>query len=134
VNEWELITAEFEMPGGVSRVKLRISNAVEEYSGNDIAIDDIGFRPMGPSLEFVVSPQLPACTDDEVTFTARVLNESEAYFTNHFILQRKENGSTEEWENVGEDDEDGGIKESKGINPVTFTLDKSTDYNNNEYR
>ncbi|MEC3881686.1 DUF7507 domain-containing protein, partial [Parapedobacter sp. 10938] len=128
VNEWRKITTEFEMPSGVSEIKLKITNIVANHDGNDIAIDDIGFRPMGPSLNFVVSPQLPVCADGPVTFTANVVNASEAYPTNHFVLQRRENGGSGTWENVGN------YKKSSGTNPVTFEVGATASQNNYEFR
>ncbi|HWK58658.1 MAG TPA: hypothetical protein VNQ80_15050, partial [Parapedobacter sp.] len=131
VNEWREQKAEFVMPHSIDKIRLRISNAINEQQGNDIAIDDIGFRPMGPGLEFVVSPQMPVCSDDNVTFTAKVTQASEAYPLNHFILQRRAAGSTGAWEKVGEEDE---YETSTGIGEVHFIVDDGAAYNNYEYR
>src|SRR5690606_35505697 len=51
VNEWREQKKEFVMPHAIGKILLRISNAVNDQQGNDIAIDDIGFRPMGPGLD-----------------------------------------------------------------------------------
>src|SRR5690606_3446804 len=127
-NTWQQITVEFEMPAGVSAIKLQITNIVPNQDGNDIAIDDIGFRPMGPGLDFKVDQQLPACAGDPVVFTARVTDASEAYPINHFVLQRRENGSSGTWQNVGS------YKTSTGTNPVDFTVPATPDQDNFEFR
>src|SRR5690606_16743907 len=126
---WKKIAMDFVMPEGVNEIKLRISNAVEEHEGNDLAIDDIGFRPMGPGLEFEVEPELPACPGDRVSFTARVTSASEAYTQNHFMLQRRPNGADEDsWENVGE------YQTSTGTEPVTFEVLATGEIHNYEFR
>src|SRR5690606_35796688 len=127
-NTWKQVTTSFEMPAGVSKIKLKITNIVANHDGNDFAIDDIGFRPMGPSGDFVVSPQLPACVDGPVTFTAHVVDGDEAYPTNHFVLQRRENGSSGDWENVES------YKTSFGTNPVTFEVSATAAQDNYEFR
>ncbi|MFB2118458.1 hypothetical protein, partial [Parapedobacter sp. 2B3] len=127
-NTWKQITMDFEMPAGVNKIKLRISNIVSQHNGNDIAIDDIGFRPMGPSLNFGASPESPVCIGETVTFTANVVNAGEAYPTNHFVLQGRENGSAA-WSNVGN------YETSYGADQVTFTLSNVTmAHDNYEYR
>lgn len=52
----------FSAPAGVTRVVLRITNNAPGGCGNDIAIDDITFRPCGPQ----VSATFPAGGNDEV--------------------------------------------------------------------
>src|SRR5690606_25530593 len=79
-------------------------------------------------LDFKVDQQLPACAGDPVVFTARVTDASEAYPINHFVLQRRENGSSGTWQNVGS------YKTSTGTNPVDFTVPATPDQDNFEFR
>lgn len=45
----------FSAPAGVSRVVLRITNNAPGGCGNDLAIDDITFRPCGPKVDAMIS-------------------------------------------------------------------------------
>ena len=129
VNTWQQITMNFEMPEGVNKIKLRITNIVSEHSGNDIAIDDIGFRAMGPSINFRMEPQSPVCVGTTVTFFANVINADEAYPTNHFVLQRRAIGSEDAWATVS------AVETSDGAEEVSFTVDNvDFTYDNYNYR
>ena len=48
--QWKQYSINFTMPVGVSTVVLRMKNNAPGGIGNDIAIDDITFRPIGPAI------------------------------------------------------------------------------------
>lgn len=48
--DWKQYSFEFSMPADISSVIIRIHNNGTSDLGNDIALDDIMFRPVGPSV------------------------------------------------------------------------------------
>ena len=52
---WKQYSINFTIPVGVSTVVLRMRNTAPGGIGNDIAIDDITFRPIGPSISIATS-------------------------------------------------------------------------------
>ncbi len=48
--QWKQYSINFTMPVGVSSVVIRMKNNAPGGIGNDIAIDDITFRPIGPAI------------------------------------------------------------------------------------
>ncbi len=134
VNRWNEVTMDFTMPAGVDKIRLQIVNAVAQEIGNDLAIDDITFRPMGPPISFVADPPGAICLGSEVIYRARVLDGS-AYPVNHFQLQRRQivaNGNNplgSDYENVGT------VQTTTGTDEAVFTLTPVTvDDDNYEYR
>ncbi|MEO5909524.1 MAG: gliding motility-associated C-terminal domain-containing protein [Pelobium sp.] len=48
--EWKKYTFPFDTPNGVSKIVLKMINNSNGGCGNDLAIDDITFRPFGPTI------------------------------------------------------------------------------------
>ena len=77
---WKQYGFNFTMPVGVSTVVLRMKNNAPGGIGNDLALDDITFRPIGPAIS-ISSPDFTAdsllvCTKDtrNLTFHSTVEN------------------------------------------------------------
>ena len=77
--EWKQYNFNFTMPVGVSTVVLRMSNSAPGGTGNDLALDDITFRPIGPSIavsspDFTNADTVSVCLKDakKITFHSDV--------------------------------------------------------------
>ncbi|WP_177181068.1 Ig-like domain-containing protein [Parapedobacter koreensis] len=134
VNRWKEVKMDFVMPAGVGKIRLQIRNALAQEIGNDLAIDDISFRPMGPPISLVADHTGAVCVGSPATYRAKVLDGS-AYPTNYFQLQRRKviaEGNDPlgaDYENVGE------LKTTTGTEEAVFTLPSVTlDDDNYEYR
>lgn len=70
--QWKQYGTFFTTPVGISRVVLRITNNAPGGCGNDLALDDITFRPCGPTITTSVRNQgtanLNLCEDDQQTY------------------------------------------------------------------
>jgi gliding motility-associated-like protein len=87
---WKQYGTFFKTPAGTSTVVLRITNNSPGGCGNDIALDDITFRPCGPTVSATVrnqpSSNVTVCQGDPATFII------DAASTNGFA------GSTIQWQ------------------------------------
>ncbi|NCI50086.1 gliding motility-associated C-terminal domain-containing protein [Sediminibacterium roseum] len=54
VGQWKQYGTYFKTPAGVTAVVLRLTNNAPGGCGNDLAIDDITFRPCGPTVQLTV--------------------------------------------------------------------------------
>jgi|GEM_PF-1839185 len=131
-NTWYELKMDFDMPANVSTVRLQIRNAVEEYRGNDLAMDDITFRPMGPPITLVSNYSEAVCVGYEVAYDVEV--SQGAYNRYYYQLQRRkinaEGNDLEgnDFENVG-----------NAVGPIadnqqTFTFPAALADDNYEYR
>ena len=70
---WVQYGTYFTTPLGVNTVVLRITNNAKGGCGNDLALDDITFRPCGPTVttqtRLQASPQLSICDTDLANIT-----------------------------------------------------------------
>lgn len=70
--QWLQYGTFFKTPAGVTTVVLRIRNNSPGGCGNDLALDDITFRPCGPTISATVrnqpSPTVAVCQGDPATF------------------------------------------------------------------
>jgi gliding motility-associated-like protein len=70
--QWNQYGTFFKTPPGVSTVVLRITNNAPGGCGNDLALDDITFRPCGPSISTSVRNQpsvnVATCANDTSSF------------------------------------------------------------------
>ncbi len=69
--QWKQYGTFFTTPVGVSTVVLRITNNAPGGCGNDLALDDITFRPCGPSITASANGQgsvLNICENDPQTY------------------------------------------------------------------
>lgn len=69
---WNQYALQFTMPTGINSVILRMTNANPGGNGNDLAIDDITFRPCGPTTTASFSqnsilPQQTICKGNNTT-------------------------------------------------------------------
>ena len=66
---WEEYGFFFNTPPNISRVVLKITNNAPGGCGNDLAIDDIAFRPCGPSVTASVDggSELRFCEKEDIT-------------------------------------------------------------------
>jgi gliding motility-associated-like protein len=94
---WQQYGFFFTTPVGITDVVLRIVNNAPGGCGNDLALDDITFRPCGPLLTSAIT----GYTKDTVTFcegTARAFNFtgtiSTGYANPAFQWQQSSNGSS----------------------------------------
>uniref|UniRef100_UPI00147A63AC DUF7507 domain-containing protein n=1 Tax=Algoriphagus locisalis TaxID=305507 RepID=UPI00147A63AC len=98
---WKQLFIDFQMPAGVSSVRLQIENIVGTQYGNDLAIDDISFAPLGPPAELVGLDAV--CVGEDPVLKARITNNDPqfTYATNYFQLQYREADSPDNWINIG---------------------------------
>ncbi|HTI88968.1 MAG TPA: gliding motility-associated C-terminal domain-containing protein [Puia sp.] len=75
---WKQYGFFFTTPPGVTSVIMRMSNNAPGGVGNDLALDDITFRPVGPAVALQVTAHsantVPVCVDDPgaLSFTSTV--------------------------------------------------------------
>ena len=131
-NTWYELKMDFDMPANVSTIRLQIRNAVEEFRGNDLAIDDITFRPMGPPITLLSNYSKEVCVGYDVAYNVEV--SQGAYNRYYYQLQRRkinaEGNDLEgnDFENVG-----------SAVGPIadnryTFTFPAALEDDNYEYR
>ena len=69
---WKQYGTYFQTPTGISDVVIRLTNNAPGGCGNDLALDDITFRPCGPSVTATVSSsssnEIYACESDRKDF------------------------------------------------------------------
>ncbi len=69
---WKQYGTYFQTPAGISDVVIRLTNNAPGGCGNDLALDDITFRPCGPSVNATVSSsnsnEIYACESDRKDF------------------------------------------------------------------
>lgn len=131
-NIWYELKMDFDMPANVSTVRLQIRNAVEEYRGNDLAMDDITFRPMGPPIALASNYSEAVCVGYNVAYDVEV--SEGAYNLYYYQLQRRKI-------NAEGNDPEGNDYENVGnaIGPVAdnqyrFTFSATLEDDNHEYR
>ncbi|WP_188753714.1 DUF11 domain-containing protein, partial [Parapedobacter defluvii] len=131
-NVWYELKMDFDMPANVSTVRLQIRNAVEEFRGNDLAIDDIAFRPMGPPITLLSNYSDVVCVGYDVTYDVKV--SQGAYNFYYYQLQRRK-------VNADGNDTEGNDFEKVGnaVGPIaenqyTFNFPASLADDNYEYR
>ena len=131
-NTWYELKMDFDMPANVSTVRLQIRNAVEEYRGNDLAIDDIMFRPMGPPISLSSNYSDIVCVGYNVAYNVEV--SQGAYNLYYYQFQRRKINSDgndpegNDFENVG--DAVGPIADNQNTLSFSATLEDD----NYEYR
>ncbi len=100
---WKQYGTFFKTPAGVSTVVLRITNNAPGGCGNDLALDDITFRPCGPLIQVTSAnqliTQLSVC---ENTQTAVPLNASfsNGSFSNPVIQWQQSIDSGKTWVDI----------------------------------
>lgn len=70
--QWKQYGFWFSTPPGLQKVVLRITNNAPGGIGNDLALDDITFRPCGPEIEAAIAGDgdtLDVCEDELRAFT-----------------------------------------------------------------
>lgn len=82
---WKQYSLSFATPGGVNDVVVRLRNNAPGGCGNDIAIDDITFRPCGPQVTASIeganaATSVNVCDDDKTVYTLKG-NVSAGYAT-----------------------------------------------------
>ncbi|WP_026956205.1 collagen-binding domain-containing protein, partial [Algoriphagus vanfongensis] len=102
-NTWKQLFFDFEMPAGVSSVRLQIENIVGTQYGNDLAIDDISFAPIGP--EVLLSGDAAVCPGSDPGLYATITESNSDYRypgpLTYFQLQYRLPG-TSNWSNIGD--------------------------------
>lgn len=131
-NTWYELKMDFDMPANVSTIRLQIRNAVEEFRGNDLAIDDITFRPMGPPITLLSNYSKEVCVGYDVAYNVEV--SQGAYNRYYYQLQRRKI-------NAEGNDLEGNDFETVGsaVGPIadnryTFTFPAALEDDNYEYR
>ena len=99
---WQQYGTFFQTPSNVDAVVLRIRNNAPGGCGNDIAIDDITFRPCGPLVSTTIpslsTDNLVLCIDDNRSFLLEGIY-SDGYADPRTQWQRStDNGQT--WEDI----------------------------------
>lgn len=100
--QWQHEGFYFTTPAGITDVVLRMrNNTIGGANGNDLALDDITFRPCGPTVNIVngtTSYNANICTGDSayVNLTGSVTPASNSY--SYQWQQSNDNGTT--WQNI----------------------------------
>ncbi|MEP2131399.1 MAG: hypothetical protein ABJI77_09615, partial [Algoriphagus sp.] len=74
---WKQLYFDFTMPAGVSSVRLQIENIVNTQYGNDLAIDDISFSPIGP--EVLLSGDAAVCPGSDPGLYANIIETNPSF-------------------------------------------------------
>ncbi|MCO4291975.1 hypothetical protein NF867_03755, partial [Solitalea sp. MAHUQ-68] len=91
-NLWQQVGFLFTIPSGNSSVIIKMINNNPGGCGNDLAIDDINFRPCGPSIGMLPTSDKSICVGGNFTFSA-VLGAG--YSNPDFLWQKSvDNGAT----------------------------------------
>jgi gliding motility-associated-like protein len=94
---WKEYGLNFTTPPGVTSVVIRMTNNAAGGLGNDLALDDITFRPVGPSVGLQVAgfanDTIAVCQNDPGTLSFSSLVES-CYATNQYQWQENVPGGT----------------------------------------
>ena len=97
IPTWQQFGFFFTTPANVSDIVLRIFNNAPGGCGNDLALDDITFRPCGPQLTSIIegstSSTVTICEGTARSFTFRC-NISPGYNNPSFQWQQSSNGTT----------------------------------------
>jgi len=101
--QWKEYSLYFQTPAGVSDVVLRMRNNAPGGVGNDLALDDITFRPVGPTITMNVpgttTDTLVTCQGDEPVELQAVVES--CYDSTVYQWQRSmDDGAT--WDDVDE--------------------------------
>lgn len=96
--QWKQYGAYFQTPLGITDVVIRLTNNAPGGCGNDLALDDITFRPCGPQISAFAGPtnsaDLSACENEKRTFTLRANYSAGVYANPSFQWQSSPNGVT----------------------------------------
>lgn len=92
---WKQYGTYFQTPAGISDVVIRLTNNAPGGCGNDLALDDITFRPCGPSVNATVastnSNEIYACESDRKDFLLTTTYSPGVYANPFFQWQRSTN-------------------------------------------
>lgn len=96
-EQWHNHGFTFELPPGQSSLKLTLVNKAPGGTGNDLALDNITFRPCGPQPDMDLARELFFCEDDAQQALIRTNVD-----TNELFIQWQMSRSSEDgWQNVG---------------------------------
>ena len=95
--EWKQYALSFKTPQAVRDVVVRIRNNAPGGCGNDLALDDITFKPCGPQVNLAVagadtSNELNICYNDTKTYTLQG-KVSSGYTTPAYQWQQSDDGN-----------------------------------------
>jgi CshA-type fibril repeat protein len=96
-SQWTRIATFFTVPAGTSSVVLKLINNGPGGTGNDLILDDIEFRPCGPTVNSLVASATSAnlCINDNFTLSSSI---SAGYTTPQF--QWQESPDQINWTNI----------------------------------
>lgn len=94
---WNQYGLFFTTPAGVNSVIVRMRNNAPGGIGNDLALDDIAFRPAGPSTKISINGQGDSTNVCNATVQLTSIIES-CYLSNEFQWQLSVNNGT--WRNI----------------------------------
>jgi gliding motility-associated-like protein len=102
VSNWTQYGAYLLTPPGVSDVVIRLTNNAPGGCGNDLAIDDITFRPCGPKINAVAistnSGQVSACESESVNIPLSATYANGTYTNPSFQWQKSTDATN--WVNI----------------------------------
>ncbi|HXO75758.1 MAG TPA: hypothetical protein VN824_10995, partial [Puia sp.] len=94
--QWTQYTFQFTTPPGVNSVVLQMTNNAAGGYGNDLCLDDITFRTLGPAVNVSVdghtSDTVTLCTNNNLNFSSVVANSCYAS-TNYQWQESLDNGA-----------------------------------------
>lgn len=95
---WKNYDFYFTTPAGVSTVVLRMRNNAQGGVGNDVGLDDIVFRPIGPNVNINVLNHNTNTIEICNTSLDLISQTASCYATNAFQWQQSEDSAT--WKNI----------------------------------
>lgn len=103
VAEWKQYGTFFQTPAGTSDVVIRLTNNAPGGCGNDLALDDITFRPCGPKINATVdlsgTSDMFACESDKKDFLLSA-TYSPGVFANPFFQWQVSINNGNSWANI----------------------------------
>ena len=99
--QWKQYGFWFSTPPGVQTVVLRITNNAPGGIGNDLALDDITFRPCGPKVAAYIinnSDSIDICEDEPLNFTLHA--SSITGYTNPAFQWQSSRDSGKTWNDI----------------------------------
>ena len=99
--QWNQYGFYFSTPSNLSEVVLRIRNNAPGGIGNDIALDDITFRPCGPQIDAHITgngTSAEACEGDNISFPLEA--DTTQGFTNPSFLWQQSIDTGKTWQDI----------------------------------
>ncbi|MBC7850145.1 MAG: gliding motility-associated C-terminal domain-containing protein [Chitinophagaceae bacterium] len=124
-GEWNQYGLFFQTPLGIPDVVIRLTNNAPGGCGNDLALDDITFRPCGPKVDASVivtgTPELFACENEAKDFMLSATYSQGVYISPSFQWQESlDNGIT--WSDVPGANSNNYLRPASGLGVFLYRM------------